>query len=220
MLKVLSNKIEFPPVDQASEDGLLAVGGDLSTDRLILAYKKGIFPWFEEGQPILWWSPDPRFVLFPEKLKISKSLNQFIRNNKFDITFNTAFDRVINECSKIKRPGQSGTWITKNMIYAYNELNKLGFTKSVEVWDKDDLVGGLYGVDVGNNIFCGESMFSKADNASKIAFVKFIQASNYQLIDCQVFTGHLERFGAENIPRLEFINIISHQKNSQNLKNY
>lgn len=220
MLKVLSNKIEFPPVDQASEDGLLAVGGDLSTDRLILAYKKGIFPWFEEGQPILWWSPDPRFVLFPEKLKISKSLNQFIRNNKFDITFNTAFDRVINECSKIKRPGQSGTWITKNMIYAYNELNKLGFTKSVEVWDKDDLVGGLYGVDVGNNIFCGESMFSKADNASKIAFVKFIQASNYQLIDCQVFTGHLERFGAENIPRQEFINIISHQKNSQNLKNY
>lgn len=220
MLKVLSNKIEFPPVDQASEDGLLAVGGDLSTDRLILAYKKGIFPWFEEGQPILWWSPDPRFVLFPEKLKISKSLNQFIRNNKFDITFNTAFDRVINECSKMKRPGQSGTWITKNMIYAYNELNKLGFTKSVEVWDKDDLVGGLYGVDVGNNIFCGESMFSKADNASKIAFVKFIQASNYQLIDCQVFTGHLERFGAENIPRQEFINIISHQKNSQNLKNY
>ena len=220
MLKVLSNKIEFPPVDHASEDGLLAVGGDLSTDRLILAYKKGIFPWFEEGQPILWWSPDPRFVLFPEKLKISKSLNQFIRNNKFDITFNTAFDRVINECSKIKRPGQSGTWITKNMIYAYNELNKLGFTKSVEVWDKDDLVGGLYGVDVGNNIFCGESMFSKADNASKIAFVKFIQASNYQLIDCQVFTGHLERFGAENIPRQKFINIISHQKNSQNLKNY
>ncbi len=219
-MKILSNKIEFPSVDKASEDGLLAFGGDLSPERLILAYKSGIFPWFEEGQPILWWSPDPRFVLFPDKLKISKSLKQLIGNNKFKITINKAFDQVIHECSKIKRPGQSGTWITTDMIGAYNELHKLGIAKSVEVWDEDKLVGGLYGIDLGNNIFCGESMFSKVNNASKIAFITLIQNSNYQLIDCQVFTEHLERFGAENIERQEFINIISRQNNSQNLKNY
>lgn len=218
-MKILSNKLEFPPVDQATEEGLLAIGGDLSTDRLILAYKKGIFPWFENGQPVLWWSPDPRFVLFPEKLKISKSLKQTIRNKVFNITINKAFDQVIKACSEIERPGQTGTWITENMISAYIDLHEMGYAISVEVWLEENLVGGLYGIDIGNNIFCGESMFSKVNNASKVGFVKFIQSSNYQLYDCQVFTEHLARFGAENMPRQEFINIISHQKNSQNLKN-
>jgi len=213
-LKILSNKLEFPPVDQATEEGLLAIGGDLSTDRLILAYKKGIFPWFENGQPVLWWSPDPRFVLFPEKLKISKSLKQTIRNKVFNITINKAFDQVIKACSEIERPGQTGTWITENMISAYIDLHEMGYAISVEVWLEENLVGGLYGIDIGNNIFCGESMFSKVNNASKVGFVKFIQSSNYQLYDCQVFTEHLARFGAENMPRQEFINIISHQKNS------
>ncbi len=208
-MKILSNKIEFPPVDQASQDGLLAIGGDLSTDRLILAYKKGIFPWFEGGQPILWWSPDPRFVLFPEKLKISKSLRKTMRTSKFRITYNKAFDQVIIECSKTKRSGQSGTWITQEMIKAYIKLHQLGFAKSVEVWDNEDLVGGLYGVDIGNNIFCGESMFSKADNTSKIGFVTFIQKSNYKLIDCQIFTSHLKRFGAEEISRDAFIKLLN-----------
>lgn len=213
-MKILSNKLEFPPVDQATEEGLLAIGGDLSTDRLILAYKKGIFPWFENGQPVLWWSPDPRFVLFPEKLKISKSLKQTIRNKVFNITINKAFDQVIKACSEIERPGQTGTWITENMISAYIDLHEMGYAISVEVWLEENLVGGLYGIDIGNNIFCGESMFSKVNNASKVGFVKFIQSSNYQLYDCQVFTEHLARFGAENMPRQEFINIISHQKNS------
>jgi len=208
-LNILSDKIEFPSVDQASEDGLLAIGGDLSPERLTLAYKSGIFPWFEEGQPILWWSPDPRFVLFPEKLKISKSLKQVIKKNTFTITINKAFDKVIHECSKAKRSGQSGTWITNDMISAYIRLHELGFALSVEVWDKDNLVGGLYGVDVGNNIFCGESMFSKVSNASKVGFVSFIQNSNYKLIDCQVYTKHLQSLGAEEISRIEFMNVIN-----------
>ena len=136
-------------------------------------------------------------------------MKQFIRNNKFEITFNKAFDRVIIECSKAKRSGQSGTWINQDMINAYIKLHELGFAKSVEVWDKGNLVGGLYGVDVGNTIFSGESMFSKVDNASKIAFVSFVQKSNYQLIDCQVFTEHLERFGAEEISREKFIQLLN-----------
>jgi len=208
-LNILSDKIEFPTVDQASEDGLLAIGGDLSPERLTLAYKNGIFPWFEDGQPILWWSPDPRFVLFPEKLKISKSLKQVIKKNTFRITINKAFDKVIHECSKTKRSGQSGTWITHDMISAYIRLHELGFALSVEVWDKDNLVGGLYGIDVGNDIFCGESMFSKVSNASKLGFVSFIQNSNYKLIDCQVYTKHLQNLGAEKISRTEFMNIIN-----------
>ncbi len=208
-MKVLSDKLEFPPLNEASKEGLLAIGGDLSPERLMLAYKTGIFPWYSHNQPILWWSPDPRFVLFPEKLKISKSLKQVLRNNRFKVTKNKAFNRVINECSEAIRPNQPGTWITNEMNQAYIELHKLGFAKSVEVWENDNLVGGLYGVDLGNNIFCGESMFSKVSNASKVGFVNFIQNSDYHLIDCQVFTEHLERFGAEEIPRAEFIKLIS-----------
>ncbi len=208
-MKVLSDKLEFPPLDEASKEGLLAIGGDLSPERLMLAYKTGIFPWYSHEQPILWWSPDPRFVLFPEKLKISKSLKQVLRNNRFKVTKNKAFNRVIKECSEAIRPNQPGTWITNEMNQAYIELHKLGFALSVEVWENDNLVGGLYGVDLGNNIFCGESMFSKVSNASKVGFVNFIQNSDYHLIDCQVFTEHLERFGAEEMPRAEFIKLIS-----------
>lgn len=217
-MKVLSNNIEFPPVEQASKEGLLAIGGDLSTERLILAYKSGIFPWYSQDQPILWWSPDPRFVLFPEKLKVSKSLNKILRNHTFKVTKNAAFEKVIKECSTAIRPYQSGTWITKEVIQAYIELHQLGYAISVEVWKENTLVGGLYGVDIGNNIFCGESMFSKVSNASKIGFVNFIRSTNYDLIDCQVFTEHLERFGAEEMARSKFIEIISDQKHFDKLK--
>jgi leucyl/phenylalanyl-tRNA--protein transferase len=219
-LKVLSNKIEFPPLEMATKEGLLAIGGDLSPERLILAYRSGIFPWYSRDQPILWWSPDPRFVLFPEKLKISKSLKKELRKNCFSVTWNKAFDQVIKACSEVSRPDQPGTWITQDMIQAYIELHKLGLAISVEVWENDILVGGLYGIDLGNNIFCGESMFSKVSNASKVGFINFIQSTDYHLIDCQVFTDHMARFGAEELPRDEFIKIISGQNNSDNLKNY
>lgn len=207
-MKVLTDKIEFPNVEQTTEDGLLAIGGDLSPERLILAYKTGIFPWFIEGQPILWWSPDPRFVLFPKKLKISKSMRQVLKNSDFRVTVNKDFSQVIKECSKAKREGQSGTWITQDMINAYMEIYKLGYSKSVEVWKDKKLVGGLYGIDLGNGIFCGESMFSKVSNASKAAFITFVQNTDYKLIDCQVYTSHLESLGAEEISRDEFMEFL------------
>ena len=206
---VLTEKIEFPDVSLATRDGLLAIGGDLSVDRLLLAYRSGIFPWFEIEQPILWWSPDPRFVLYPNKLKISKSMHQFLKKTSLKVTFNKAFDEVIRNCSKIKREGQEGTWITKNMISAYTKLHHLGFAKSVEVWEDEKLVGGLYGIDLGNNVFCGESMFSKSSNSSKLAFIKLIENNNYKLIDCQVYTDHLKSLGAEEISRDSFLNIIN-----------
>ena len=201
----LSDELKFPNVANATTDGLLAIGGDLSVKRLILAYKTGIFPWFNEKEPILWWSPDPRFVLFPEKLKISKSMNQIIRKNEFKITINAAFEEVIRECSNAKRAGQPGTWITSRMIEAYVALHVNGYAKSVEVWLGETLVGGLYGVDLGNGVFCGESMFSKVSNASKVGFISLIQNSHYNLIDCQVYTEHLESLGAEEIQRDEFL---------------
>ena len=206
---VLTEKIEFPDVSLATRDGLLAIGGDLSVERLLLAYRSGIFPWFEIEQPILWWSPDPRFVLYPNKLKISKSMQQFLKKTSLKVTFNKAFDEVIRNCSKIKREGQEGTWITKNMISAYTKLHHFGFAKSVEVWEDETLVGGLYGIDLGNNVFCGESMFSKSSNSSKLAFVKLIENNNYKLIDCQVYTDHLKSLGAEEISRDSFLNIIN-----------
>lgn len=211
----LNKDIKFPDVSTANPDGLLAVGGDLSCDRLIEAYSNGIFPWFEMDEPILWWSPDPRFVLFPSKLKVSKSMKQVLRNSNFVVTVNKDFKTVINHCSKIKRNGQEGTWITKSMIEAYCKLHKLGYAKSVEVWQNNELVGGLYGVDLGNQIFCGESMFSKVSNASKVAFVSFIQNTNYRLIDCQVHTSHLESLGAEHISRKEFIKLLKLTKISK-----
>jgi leucyl/phenylalanyl-tRNA--protein transferase len=201
----ITQKVEFPDVSLASNEGLLAVGGDLSVERLVLAYKNGIFPWFNDGEPILWWSPSFRFVLFREKLKVSKSMRQILRNKDFKVTINSAFKAVIEECSKTKRNGQSGTWITQSMIEAYIDMYHKGFAKSVEVWYEDELVGGFYGVDLGNGVFCGESMFAKVSNASKVGFITFIQRSNYKLIDCQLHTKHLESLGAEEISRNEFL---------------
>jgi leucyl/phenylalanyl-tRNA--protein transferase len=205
----LTNNITFPHVSQASQDGLLAVGGDLSVERLLLAYKQGIFPWYSEGEPILWWSPNPRFVLFPEKLKVSKSMKQLLRSSMFKVTVNKAFREVITECSLIKRRGQDDTWITNDMIEAYVKLHALGYAKSVEVWKENDLVGGFYGVDLNNGVFCGESMFSKESNASKVAFITFIQNTNYKLIDCQVYTKHLESLGAEEVSRANFLKFLN-----------
>ncbi|WP_370214397.1 leucyl/phenylalanyl-tRNA--protein transferase, partial [Mesoflavibacter profundi] len=165
----------------------------------------GIFPWFEDDNTILWWSPDPRFVLFPSKLKVSKSMKQVLRNCDFEVTVNKDFNAVITECAKAKRSGQDSTWITNGMVEAYNALHQLGFAKSVEVWQDQKLVAGLYGVDLNNGVFCGESMFTKVSNASKAGFISFIQNSNYKLIDCQVYTNHLESLGAEDIPRDEFL---------------
>ncbi|WP_338356378.1 leucyl/phenylalanyl-tRNA--protein transferase [Yeosuana marina] len=207
-MKYLTNNIGFPDVSEASEEGLLAVGGDLSVNRLLDAYSQGIFPWFEAEEPVLWWSPDPRFVLFPEKLKVSKSMKQVLRNCDFEVTVNKDFKTVISECANIKRDGQPGTWITNSMKKAYTQLHELGYAKSVEVWRGNQLVGGLYGLDLGNGVFCGESMFSKESNASKAGFITFVQNNNYRLIDCQVYTNHLESLGAEDIPRDEFLKFL------------
>ncbi|TXE19430.1 leucyl/phenylalanyl-tRNA--protein transferase [Psychroserpens burtonensis] len=204
-MHLLNHTIEFPPISQASKEGILAIGGDLCPERLMLAYKSGIFPWFDNEEPLIWWSPDPRFVLFPEQLKVSKSMKQVLRNSDFEITINKDFESVINECSRIKRDGQAGTWITKSMTEAYIKLHELGYAKSVEVWLDHQLVGGLYGIDVNNGVFCGESMFSLVSNASKVGFITFIQNSNYKLIDCQVYTSHLESLGAQDISREEFL---------------
>ncbi|WP_027138316.1 leucyl/phenylalanyl-tRNA--protein transferase [Gaetbulibacter saemankumensis] len=201
----LQKNSPFPDVSQASSEGLLAVGGDLSTERLLAAYQNGIFPWFSEVEPILWWSPDPRFVLFPEKLKVSKSMRQILRNRDYQVTVNRDFKAVIRACAKVERSGQEDTWITRNMIEAYTKLNELGYAKSVEVWDGSRLIGGLYGVDLGNGVFCGESMFSLESNASKVAFITFIQNTDYKLVDCQVYTNHLASLGAEDMPRDEFL---------------
>ncbi|MEC3964830.1 leucyl/phenylalanyl-tRNA--protein transferase [Flagellimonas halotolerans] len=209
-LHFLSRRLEFPPVDTASEDGLLAVGGDLSPERLLLAYKNGIFPWFNDDSLILWWTPDPRMVLFPKKVKSSKSMRKIIRDGAFALTQNTCFEQVIDHCAKIERKGQDGTWITPEMKTAYMNLYKKGHAKSFEVWEGDELVGGLYGVDLGH-VFCGESMFSFKPNASKFAFIKMakeLDEKGYELIDCQVHTDHLESLGAELIPRKEFVEIL------------
>jgi leucyl/phenylalanyl-tRNA--protein transferase len=204
-MNFLNNDIVFPDVRLASKEGILAIGGDLSSERLILAYKSGIFPWFDEEEPLIWWSPDPRFVLFPEQLKVSKSMKQVLRNSDFEITVNKDFETVIDHCAKINRDGQKGTWITKSMKEAYIKLHQLGYAKSVEVWLDNELVGGLYGIDVDNGVFCGESMFSLVSNASKVGFITFIQNSNYKLIDCQVYTNHLQSLGAQDISRDAFL---------------
>jgi leucyl/phenylalanyl-tRNA--protein transferase len=205
-LFVLDKEIVFPPVHLAEPDGLLAVGGDLSVNRLLLAYQSGIFPWYE-GDHILWWCPDPRFILTPGHLKVSKSMRQLLNRKAFRFTINQAFEAVINSCKSIERRGQNGTWITESMKAAYIRLHKLGYAHSAEVWHNNELVGGLYGVRLGN-VFFGESMFSKMSNASKFAFICFVQelqADGVELIDCQVYTEHLESLGARMIPRTEFI---------------
>ena len=205
----LDKEIWFPPIDKTSAEGLLAIGGDLSIERLLLAYKSGIFPWFETEEPLLWWSPDPRFVLFPENLKVSKSMKLILKKKNYQVTINKAFEEVITECSVSKRKGQTGTWITKKMIKSYTDLHKRGYAKSIEVWKGNQLVGGLYGIDLDNGVFCGESMFTKESNASKVGFIIFIQNTNYKLIDCQVYTNHLASLGAEYISRKKFLNILN-----------
>ncbi|MBD3864185.1 leucyl/phenylalanyl-tRNA--protein transferase [Olleya marilimosa] len=208
-MEFLNSDNTFPDVTKASEDGLLAIGGDLSANRLLTAYQKGIFPWFEDDNTILWWSPDPRFVLFPEDLKVSKSMKQVIRNTDFVVTVNKDFNAVIASCAAAKRLGQDDTWITNGMIEAYTNLHQLGYAKSIEVWLDNTLVGGLYGVDLGNGVFCGESMFTKVSNASKVGFISFIQNTNYKLIDCQVYTNHLESLGAIDISRDQFLKYLT-----------
>ena len=206
----LGNELIFHDVESASPEGIIAIGGDLSPERLLLAYKSGIFPWYNEGEPVVWYSPDPRMVLFPNRLKISKSMYQILRKDVFHITFNQNFKEVISQCKITNRKDQEGTWITDEMQNAYLELHKLGIVKSVEVWQNNELIGGLYGIDLGT-VFCGESMFSKVSNASKVAFIyltRKLEKENYKLIDCQVYTDHLASLGAEEIPREEFIKIL------------
>lgn len=207
-MKFLNSNSYFPDVSKATKDGLLAIGGDLSAERLLSAYQNGIFPWFDNDDTILWWSPDPRFVLYPKDLKVSKSMKQVLRHSDFEITINKDFDAVIKACADAKRPGQEDTWITKGMIEAYTKLHQLGYAKSIEVWQNNQLVGGLYGIDLNNGVFCGESMFAKVSNASKAGFISFIQNTNYKLIDCQVYTNHLESLGAIDIPRDEFLSFL------------
>ena len=212
----LSHSIWFPYPEEADTEGLLAIGGDLSVKRLMHAYRSGIFPWFDDYQPILWWSPDPRMVLFLDNFKVSKSLQKTIQKNKFTITFNTCFEEVIKNCSQIKREGQQGTWITSKMQEAYLKLHKIGYATSVEVWLEDELVGGLYGIDlIDKKVFCGESMFSNVSDASKVAFyylVAQLKTKNYQFIDCQMYTPHLERLGATEIPRERFLKYLRQEK--------
>ena len=204
-MRWLNDTIEFPPVSEANNDGLLAVGGDLSSKRVLLAYQSGIFPWYEANQPLLWWAPNPRFVLYPSKLKVSKSSKRLLKSKKFEVSVNRNFKDVILACAKVKRQSQSGTWITDKMIDVYCELHQMGFAKSVEVWLDNKLVGGLYGVQFNEDVFCGESMFSYVSNASKIGFISFIQMSEFKLIDCQVHSSHLESLGAEKINRSDFM---------------
>ncbi len=203
-------ELYFPNPDEADESGLLAIGGDLSVERLKLAYSTGVFPWYEEGMPVLWWSPDPRMVLFPSKMIVSHSLKQTLRKNPFQITFDTCFERVIENCSKTPRRDQDGTWITREMQQAYVKLHKNGWAHSVEAWLDGQLVGGLYGVSLGK-LFFGESMFHLVTNASKVALYCLAQKlleNEFLLIDAQVYTNHLESLGGELISRFDYLNIL------------
>lgn len=208
-LFALEKELYFPPVHLAEPDGLLAIGGDLSQERLLLAYRHGIFPWYE-GEHILWWCPHPRFVLFPDELKVSKSMQQLLKRQTLTFTINKAFPAVINNCKKIERQGQAGTWITPAVEKAYTALHHAGYAHSAEVWLDGELVGGLYGIRMGH-VFFGESMFSKMSNASKYAFISYVQVlktEGVQLIDCQVHTDHLQSLGARMIDRADFITLL------------
>ncbi len=211
----LNEELIFPPVDLADENGIVAMGGDLSAERLILAYQNGIFPWYSEGEPILWWSPDPRFVLFPESIKISRSMRKILKRKIFHVSFDKDFPGVIEECRQ-PRKYQRGTWITDDMMDSYIELHEMGVAHSVEVWFKGELAGGLYGISLGRCFF-GESMFSKISNASKTALITLagiLQDLNFKVIDCQVYTDHLYSLGAREIPRKDFIKLINKETRS------
>lgn len=205
-LFILTKEILFPSPEFADDDGLLAIGGDLSSERLLLAYRQGIFPWYNEHEPIFWWFPNPRFVLFPDELKISRSMRTVCNNGSFRFTINKSFEAVINNCKNVPRKGQPGTWLSKDLIEAYTRLHLQGYAHSAEAWVQDELVGGLYGIILGK-VFFGESMFSRVSNASKFAFIKYVQHLQNQgieLIDCQVYSPHLESFGARMISKTEF----------------
>jgi leucyl/phenylalanyl-tRNA--protein transferase len=217
---LLSDTIEFPPPHLASEDGLLAVGGDLSQERLLLAYRMGIFPWFSDNEPILWWSPDPRLVLYPHEIKISKTLKKIIKKETFRVTMDLAFNEVINQCAQVRLQQNQGTWIIEDIIKAYLRLHESGFAHSVEVWCHGKLAGGLYGVSLGKCFF-GESMFNLISNASNIALVKlveYLEKLSFDLIDCQVTTEHLIRFGAREIPRTLFLKQLEKSLNAPTQK--
>lgn len=208
----LSQDLVFPDYSETSPEGIIAVGGDLAPERIILAYQKGIFPWFNEDEPILWWFRPERFVLFPENLYVSKSMKKVFRTQQFTFTENKAFREVIMNCSQSPRKDQDGTWITNDMIEAYCKLHEMGVAKSIEVWQNDELVGGFYGIDMGH-IFCGESMFTKVSNASKAGFIQFVAKyhKKYELIDCQVYSEHLASLGAIEIPADIFLNYLEPQ---------
>lgn len=206
----VSEILEFPTVEQATFEGVLAVGGDLSVERLILAYNSGIFPWYNADEPILWWSPSERMVVYPATFKVSKSMRNILNRNNFTITYNQNFKEVITNCQQADRKDQEGTWISTEIIEAFTKLYDLGIAKSIEVWKNDQMVGGLYGIDLGH-VFCGESMFSLVPNASKVAFVTLVQhlkENNYKLLDCQVHNDHLESLGAFEISRESFMRIL------------
>ncbi|MBC7642066.1 MAG: leucyl/phenylalanyl-tRNA--protein transferase [Flavobacterium sp.] len=212
-MKFLTQDLIFPNVNSADKSGVLAFGGDLSTERLILAYKSGVFPWFNIDEPIVWWAPNPRMVLFLDELIVSKSMKNVIKKNTFTATFNQNFKEVISNCQQISRSGQNGTWLTNDMITAYCKLHEMGMAKSIEVWQNNQLVGGLYGIDLGH-VFCGESMFSIVSNASKFAFISLVndlKSQNYQLLDCQVHNDHLESLGCREIPRNDFMKILKNK---------
>lgn len=212
--------IQFPDPNTANEDGLLAVGGSLEPEYLIAAYSQGIFPWFDEDSPILWWSPDPRMVLFPQEFKLSHSLRQIIRQKRFEVRIDTAFREVIEACSRTPRPGQEGTWITPEMIDAYTQLHELGLAHSFETYREGKLTGGLYGVSLGRCFF-GESMFHTESNTSKVAFYELVQfalRNQFELIDAQQETAHLKSLGARSIPRAEFLKLLKHAIKSPTLQ--
>jgi leucyl/phenylalanyl-tRNA--protein transferase len=204
MVFQLVNEIIFPDPALADEDGLLAVGGDLSVERLMAAYRLGIFPWYSEHEPVLWFSPHERFVLVPGEIKITDSMRRLINSSKYEVRWNTAFEELIRACSTITRKGQNSSWIHQDMIDAYTRLHENGIAHSVEIWQGNELVGGLYGLAIGK-VFCGESMFSKQANTSKLALISLCQSGKYELIDCQVHTSHLEKMGAKFISRAAFV---------------
>lgn len=209
------HSISFPdPESTHSESGLLAVGGDLSPERIYFAYQLGLFPWFNPGEEILWWCPDPRFVLFPQDLKISKSMRKILRDDVFTFTENKCFRKVLEECKNTFRKDQDGTWLSDELIDSFVVLHESGIAKSIEVWQNEKLVGGFYGVQIGN-VFCGESMFAKVSNASKAGFIQFIKKNdNLELIDCQVHSEHLESLGATMIPKADYLKILKRNNES------
>lgn len=215
MLYLNPDEISFPdPAFVDSDSGLLAVGGDLSPERLLFAYQTGLFPWFNEGEEILWWCPDPRFVLFPSEVKVSKSMRKILNSGKFVFTQNQCFEEVMRQCKNVYRKDQDGTWISDELIESFSILNKFGYAKSFEIWQDENLVGGFYGIQIGR-VFCGESMFSKVSNASKAGFLNFVlNEPGIELIDCQIHSDHLQSLGANMISKHEYLKILRQNNES------